>query len=102
MAYSTVAARLPEEDEKRLEFVMEYEGIDKSAAVRKMIEAGLSEWRKREALELLHGGKMTLSAAAKFAGLPLWEMMALVQERKTPFIRMSRQDIERELEALED
>ncbi|MFH1200113.1 MAG: hypothetical protein V1708_03540 [Candidatus Micrarchaeota archaeon] len=102
MAYSAVAARLPQGDEKRLEFVMEYEGIDKSAAVRKMIDVGLCEWKKQEALELLRRGKMTLSAAAKFAGLPLWEMMAAVEERKTAFIRVSRPDIEREQEALKE
>ncbi len=100
MAYSTVAARLPKEDEKRLEFVMEYEGLDKSSAVRKMIEVGLSEWKKQEALDLLRAEKVTLSAAAKFAGVPLWEMAALVQEKKIAYIHVSKQELQKELESL--
>ena len=100
MAYPMVAARLPKADEKQLKFVMEYERLDKSGAVRKVLEIGLEEWRRREALELLRKGKLTMSAAAQFADIPIWELMELVREKKIAYIRVSKKDIERGRAAL--
>lgn len=100
MAYSTVAARLPEEDEAGLKFVMKYEKIDKSAAARKLIELGLAEWKKSEALRLLSEGRLTFSAAAKFAGVSVWEFVALVESKKASWIQLSDLDLESDLKAL--
>lgn len=96
----TVAARLPEGDERKLRQVMHREGLDKSSATRKILELGLAEWRKEEALAELREGRLSLSAAARFAGVSVWEMIDLVRERKVEHIRISREELEKEMKLL--
>ena len=100
MAYVTIAARLPEKDQKELEYVMKVEDLDKSAAARKMIEKGIGEWKKDEALKKLAQGKYSLSAAAEMAGISVWEMADLVKARKVHFIRISDEELKKEIEGL--
>ncbi len=100
MAYVTIATRLPKEDERELEAVMKQERLDKSAAARKVIEIGLAEWRKEQALEKLRNGRISLLAAAQAAGLSVWEMIELVKEKRVDYLRISAEELERELEML--
>ncbi len=100
MAFSTIATRLPSEDERALEFVMKQEHLDKSSAVRKIIEIGLTEWKKREALRLYSEGRLTVSASAIFAGVPLMEWLGLLKDQKLPRIDFSEEDIASDLKAL--
>ncbi len=100
MAYTIIAARLPEKDEKELEYVMKIEDIDKSAAARKMIAVGLAEWKKDEALKKLEQGKYTLSRAAEFTGISIWEMIELIKARKIHYIKTSKKEIEEEVAEL--
>ena len=102
MAYTTIAARIPRGAERHLQLLMHHEHLDKSAAARKVIALGLAEWRKQEALELIRRGKLTVSAAAKFAGMSIWEMLELIREKKISYIHISKQELEKELEILSE
>lgn len=77
----TVAMRIPEDLEKELEEISRVEGLDKSAALRKLLKMGLRERKKELALSLLQQGKVTLWKASKIAGVTIWEMMDLVKEK---------------------
>ncbi|TDA29346.1 MAG: hypothetical protein DSO04_07860 [Hadesarchaea archaeon] len=96
MVSKPLGARVPEEVERYLKEFMKTEGVDKSTAVRKILERGISEWRKERALELLGRGKITFARAAEMAGVSLWEMLELVRDRKIEWVHLSPEEIERE------
>jgi predicted HTH domain antitoxin len=96
MATKPLSARVPEEIERVLKEFMKTEGVDKSTAVRKILERGISEWRKERALALLCRGKITFARAAEMAGVSLWEMLELVRDRKIEWVSLSPEEIERE------
>jgi predicted HTH domain antitoxin len=98
MASKPLGARVPEEIERYLTEFMKLEGVDKSTAVRKILERGISEWREERALELLRQGKITFARAAELAGVSLWEMLELVRDRKIEWVHLSPEEIEREFE----
>lgn len=96
MASKPLGARVPEEIEQHLREFMKVEGVDKSTAARKILERGISEWRRERALKLLSQGKVTFARAAELAGVSLWEMCELVKERKIEWVHLTPQEIERE------
>lgn len=48
LALRPIAARVPQEMEKELREIMQYEKVDKATAVRKITGIGISEWRRNE------------------------------------------------------
>jgi predicted HTH domain antitoxin len=96
MVSKPLGARVPEEIERYLKEFMKMEGVDKSTAVRKILERGISEWRKERALGLLCRGKITFTRAAEMAGISLWEMLDLVRDRKIEWVNLSPEEVERE------
>lgn len=96
MASKPLGARVPEEIEQHLAEFMRLEGVDKSTAVRKILERGISEWRRERALNLLGEGKVTFARAAELADISLWELAELVRERKVEWVHLTPQEIERE------
>jgi predicted HTH domain antitoxin len=78
----TIAVRIPKDIEEGLKLVIEREGLERSAALRKILEKGLKEWKKELALQLLREGKVTLWKSAKIAGVTIWEMLDLVEEKR--------------------
>jgi len=77
----TVALRIPTDLERSLKRVMRVEHLDRSVALRKLLEIGSQEWRKDFAVRKLMDGKMTVWKAAKLSGISVWEMLDLVRER---------------------
>jgi len=96
MVSKPLGVRLPKEIEQHLAEFMRLEGVDKSTAVRKILERGISEWRRERALKLLGEGKVTFARAAELAGISLWELVELVRERKVEWVHLTPQEIERE------
>lgn len=76
----TVSARLPDDLEEELESYLQAERIDRSAAVRRLIESGLEDWRQERALERLEAGEVSFTRAAELAGLSVWDFAALAAE----------------------
>lgn len=77
----TVTTRIPEEEDRLLQEMREEEGAGKSEVLRRLIESGLKEWRRKKALELLKQHKVTLRKAASIAGTTYVEMLDLASER---------------------
>lgn len=71
----TTAVRIGKELETGLDLVMREEHVAKSEALRKVLEIGITDWRKRRALTLLRKGKVTLWKAAELARLSISEML---------------------------
>ncbi|WP_436927618.1 hypothetical protein [Halosimplex amylolyticum] len=82
----TISARVPDELEAELEAYLDEENLDRSTAVRKLLTEGLDEWRRERALDQLEAGRITVSAAAEQAGLSVWELTQLAQERDITWV----------------
>jgi predicted HTH domain antitoxin len=68
----------------------------------KIDEENISTYvRKLIALELFREKKVSLGKASEIAGLSVWEMMALLKEKKIP-LNYSEKDFEKDLELLEE
>lgn len=96
MTLRPLATRVPRELEQEIREIMQFLKVEKAQAVRMMLELGISEWRKRNALDLLRDGKVTFAKAAKLAKLDLWDLADLVRDRKTEWVRFEARDIEGE------
>ncbi len=96
MTYKTIATRVPKEIDEFLQKIMREERLDKSATTRRILELGISEWRKERALDTLKKGKATLAKAAEIAALSIYEMIELVKEKKMDYIHITPKDIEEE------
>jgi predicted HTH domain antitoxin len=86
MTEVTVSARIPRAMEKEVEELMQEEHLEKSAALRKILHLGLEGYRRERALRLLSERKVTLSRAAEIAKVSVWEILALVKERRIAWV----------------
>jgi len=93
-----IATRIPEELEREIREVMMFEKTDKATAVRKILEIGIDEWRKRYALSLLQEGKVSFNKAAQIAKLSIWDFAELLKQRRVEWIKYTPEEIKREFE----
>ena len=77
-----LSTRVGRETEEELRFYMRAEKVDKATAMRKLLELGVQGWRREMAVQLLREGKATVWRAATVAGVPLWDFISLLDERK--------------------
>jgi len=96
MTLRPLATRVPKELEKEIHDVMDFLNVEKAQAVRMILEIGISEWRKKTALELLRDGKVTFTKAARLAKLDLWELADLIRDRRVKWVRASVRELEEE------
>lgn len=97
----TIATRIPTELEEEIRGFMKEEGIDKSAAIRRILEIGLDEWKKKRAIELYRSEKVTLWKASQIAGISLREMLnELSRLRITAHI--TGRDLEEDIKAAKE
>ena len=76
----TISTRVPEDLEAELEAYLEAERLDRSTGVRKLLSEGLEEWRRQQALDRFTDGEISLSKAADFADLSVWEFARLIDD----------------------
>ncbi|MEK6894250.1 MAG: UPF0175 family protein [Nanoarchaeota archaeon] len=93
-----ISTRIPDDIKKDLQWYAEKERIGLSIAFRKILEIGLRDTKLEYALELYKKGKITLWKAAEIAGISLWEIMAIVKERKIP-MPYTMEDAEKDINA---
>jgi predicted HTH domain antitoxin len=97
MTLRPLATRVPREIEQEIREVTDYMDVEKAQAVRIILEIGISEWKKRTALELLRDGKVTFAKAAKFAKLDLWEFADIVRDRKIEWVKIPTGELDEEV-----
>ena len=91
-----IAARIPKELEEEIEIFMREKGIDKSSAIRKILEIGIIEWRKERAVELYRRRRVTLWKASYIAKISLREMIDELKNRNLP-LNTTLEDIEEDI-----
>lgn len=97
MTEVNISARIPQVLEEELEWYMDQEHLEKSAAVRKLLFKSLEEWKIEHALKLLADGKTTLSKAAEIAGIDIWTLTEKIKQAKTQWVKDSA--VQEDLEA---
>ncbi|MCS4541490.1 MAG: UPF0175 family protein [Euryarchaeota archaeon] len=71
--------------------------MDRSTALRQIIDVGIHEIKRRKAIELYREGKITLGRAAEIAEVPLWVMAEILRRENVPF----NLDVEAVIEAVD-
>lgn len=77
---TSISARIPEEDEEKLQEVAELLGEDKSSTIRKALREGLEEIRIRVAIEKYQSGEVSVNEAASIAGVSIAEWLEVARE----------------------
>jgi len=96
-----LTVRVDEETLQRIDETAAIEKIDRSTAARRLLDKGMSEYRREKALELYRSGGCTLWRAAELSGLGLREMMELAEKEKIPLHTSAEDVAEAWREALE-
>ncbi len=89
----TVAARVSKEISELIAEISAEEKVDRSTVVRRLLDMGVKEWRIQTALEKYRRGSITVPRAAELAGVTIYEMIAILEERKIPY-RYDLSDLE--------
>lgn len=94
----TIATRISSELEEEIARFMEEEGLDKSTAIRRILEIGVSEWKKKRAIELYRSGQITLWKASQTSGISLREMLEELNRLRIT-THVTAKDLEEDIEA---
>ena len=81
----TISVRLPEQYLHDIEEACKLELIDKGTMLRKLVGAGLQEYRTKKALELYREGKISLWKAAGMAGITYRGALEELKRSNIPF-----------------
>ncbi|MCP8322407.1 MAG: UPF0175 family protein [archaeon] len=98
MALKPITTRISEELDREIRDVMIFEKADKATAVRKILEIGIDEWRKRYALSLLKEGKVSFNKAAEIAKLTVWDLAELLKQRRAEWVEYTPEELRREFD----
>lgn len=77
----TISTRLAGNQVEQIDAVASELKLDRSAAIRQILDLGLKEWLIRRAVELLKTRKVTVWRAAEMAGVGYREMLRIMRER---------------------
>lgn len=94
----TIATRISSKLEEEIIKFMEEEGLDKSTAIRRILEIGVIERKKKRAIELYRSGKITLWKASQISGISLREMLEELNRLQIT-THVTTKDLEEDIEA---
>lgn len=92
--------KVEKEKLKQLEEIAKEEQSDRSTVARRLLDAGIREWKVDKAVERFQAGKVSLWRASLTAGLSLREFMDVLDERKVVTVGATPAELEREIESL--
>lgn len=101
MSKHHVTARIPEDLYDAIEEIRETERLDRSAAIARLLERGVEEWRLERAVEQYRDGDLSLGRAAELADVSLWQFLDELEERSVP-VNYSERDLEADIAALDE
>ncbi len=97
---STITTRVPDDIDKKIKNISLIEHLDKSTVVRRLLSKAVQDWQIDHALEQYKDGKITIGRAARIAGMPLREMIAIAAKKGIPF-QYSLSDLKEDFQAAE-
>jgi predicted HTH domain antitoxin len=81
MSQKHVTARVPEDLYEAIEEIRDEEQVDRSTAVKRLLERGIDDWRVETAVRRYHEGEVSVGRAAELAGLSPWRFQDILAER---------------------
>ncbi len=82
---ATISTRIYKTQLEEVKKLARKRGIDRSDAIRKLIDEGLKVERIQEAVTLARGNKVTVWRAAEIAGVSYREMLRILRSENVPF-----------------
>jgi len=96
---TTISARIDDKIADEINRIIRKKGIDRSAAIRELLQIGLKEYRLKEVLELLRKREITVWKAAELAQVTYQEILAKLREHNIPF-PVTVEELKREFEEI--
>lgn len=93
-----ISIRPTEEIEKKLEKLIGIEKAERSALIRRILDAGINEELKKHALALFLDKKVSLAKAAEIAEVSVRAMMDLIKDKGIS-LHISIEDLREDFEA---
>lgn len=90
---SITGVRLTKGLEKAVDEVVKEESVDKSTAVRLLVDIGYREWRLRNGLQKLREGKVSLWKASEIAGMSLWDFLLVVKKEGIEWVEFRGEEL---------
>jgi len=94
---SILGIRLTKELKKAIDEVVREETVDKSTAMRLLVDLGYREWKLKRALQKLQEGKVSLWKASEMAGMSLWDFLPIVKKEGVKWVSF---EVKEELQSL--
>lgn len=94
-----VTNRLPEEMVNDLKEISKIENLDGSAVMRRLLAKAIAVWRKDYAIEQYKKGDFSFGQLAKFAGISVWDVPALLKEKNVSF-NYDEEELEADIKAI--
>jgi hypothetical protein len=88
-----ISGRITKDQFKILDKIAELERVDRSTALRKIIDIGSMEYFRKKAAEMYRRGEISIGKAAEIAGVSLWEMYDIL-DREGITLKIDRKAIE--------
>ncbi|MFB6353428.1 MAG: UPF0175 family protein [Halobacteriales archaeon] len=81
MGQKHVTARLPPDLYDAIESMREAEHLDRSTAIKRLLERGIEDWRLETAIARYRDGSISLGKAAELAGVSHWRLLDALDNR---------------------
>lgn len=99
MGQRHVTARVPEDLYEEIERIRESEQLDRSTAIKRLLERGIEDWRLETAIDRYRDGSISLGRATELAGVSLWRMLDTLDERGVE-LHYTGDDLEADIDAV--
>jgi len=84
IAVKQLNIRVPVELMAELDAIAREEELERTDVVRRLLREGIRHWKLEYALRLYERDEVTKERAAEIAGVPLYDMLDIIQQRKIP------------------
>lgn len=101
MGQQHVTARVPEDLYEAIEMIQEDEQLDRSTAIKRLLERGIDDWRLETALQRYRQGTISLGRATDLAGVSVWQFVDVLNERGIE-VNYTEMDLETDIAAVRD
>lgn len=101
MSQKHVTARVSEDLYEKIERIQEEEQTDRSTAIKRLLERGVSDWQVETAVRRYQDGEISVGRAAKLADVSIWRFLDILGERGIE-MNYDESDLEADLAAVRD
>lgn len=81
MSQEHITARVPDDIYERIEMIRKEEQLDRSTAIKRLLERGIEDWQLETAVRQYQDGAISIGRAADLAGLSIWRFLDVLDDR---------------------